>query len=400
VVRKCKPKKPDAPTVLVVQGKLVLDEAPRDSLLSTMERMNAAANWLAPRAFEHKLADKRRLQRLFYYDMRADFGLPSQMAIRTIAKVCDAYVRDRSICPTFRPRGSVAYDTRLYSFKKESTEITLTTLDGRIRCPILFRDADRERLLSSKYGEADLVFRDNEFYLLVSVSIPYEKPAEPVDFLGVDLGVVNITTDSDGTVFAGDHLNVVRERYANTRSKLQSVGTKSAKRLLKKRRRKEMRFARDTNHRVSKKIVTRAKDTGRGIALEDLTGIRERTTVRKAQRRVRSSWSFAQLRGFVTYKACLAGVALMVVDPRNTSRTCPACGFVSKANRKSQAVFECVWCGHAGHADTIAAQNISRRGLATYSAMSLAAVTRPDASSVGGTYGHLHVVTQVQSLGL
>ncbi|MER3402668.1 MAG: transposase, partial [Armatimonadota bacterium] len=67
-----------------------------------------------------------------------------------------------------------------------------------------------------------------------------------------------------------------------------------------------------------------------------------------------------QLRSFIEYKARLAGVPVVIVDPRNTSRTCPACGHVAKANRPTQAEFRCVECGFAGPADAIAAENIRR----------------------------------------
>jgi IS605 OrfB family transposase len=150
---------------------------------------------------------------------------------------------------------------------------------------------------------------------------------------------------------------------------LQSKGTKSAKRLLKKRRQKERRFARQENHRIAKELVQRAKDTGRGIALEDLQGIRERVTVRKSQRRQHHVWSFFDLRQKIAYKAERAGIPLVLVDPRNTSRTCPQCGHVDRANRKSQSLFSCGSCGYSGHADHIAAVNISR-----------VAVNQPDVS--------------------
>jgi putative transposase len=133
-------------------------------------------------------------------------------------------------------------------------------------------------------------------------------------------------------------------------------------RLLRERRRKERRFAADTNHCISKTIVRKAKDTGRGIAVENLTGIRDRVTVRKAQRRAQSSWAFGQLRSFLTYKAANEGVPLVAVDPRNTSRTCPCCGTIDKRNRPDRDTFRCISCGHAGPADTTAAENISRLG--------------------------------------
>ena len=72
----------------------------------------------------------------------------------------------------------------------------------------------------------------------------------------------------------------------------------------------------------------------------------------------------AQLRSFIEYKAALVGVIVVAVDPRNTSRTCPACGHVDKANRVSQSRFLCAQCGCAGLADHFAAVEISRRASA------------------------------------
>ncbi|HKV01366.1 MAG TPA: transposase [Ktedonobacteraceae bacterium] len=144
--------------------------------------------------------------------------------------------------------------------------------------------------------------------------------------------------------------------------RLQKRGTKSAKRRLKKLSGKEARFKRNTNHVISKRIVAKAKATKQGIAIEELRHIRKRTdsTVRRSQRSRHSSWAFGQLRHFLSYKAALAGVPLHTVDPRNTSRTCPACGHCAKENRKSQASFCCVRCGLAMNADIVGAINISR----------------------------------------
>jgi IS605 OrfB family transposase len=128
---------------------------------------------------------------------------------------------------------------------------------------------------------------------------------------------------------------------------------------------KEARFRRHENHCISKTIVASAKGTGRGIALEDLKGIRNRLTARGTEARAKlSGWSFGQLHAFLTYKAQLAGVPIEVVDPAYTSQTCAACGHCSKRNRKSQSVFVCKACGHGAHADKNAARNIRARALA------------------------------------
>lgn len=339
--------------------KLIPTTEQYQALLETMERFNAACNAIAEVAFEHRTANKIRLQKLVYDRIRKEFGLSAQMTVRAIAKTCEAYKRDKSIKPTFKPHGAIVYDQRLLSWKGLD-RVSLLTLQGRIIVPIVFGEYQVARLKRIR-GQADLIYRDGTFYLAVVVDVPEPPQGTPNGFLGVDLGIKNIATDSDGEVFSGGHVNGLRHRYARLRQRLQSKGTKSAKRLLKKRRRKESRFATDVNHRIAKLLVAKAKDTGRGIALEDLTGIRERVTVRKAQRRTQHSWAFHRLRSFIEYKARIAGVPVVLVDPRNTSRTCPHCGHIDKRNRPDRDHFRCVECGFAGPADTIAAINIGRR---------------------------------------
>jgi IS605 OrfB family transposase len=117
------------------------------------------------------------------------------------------------------------------------------------------------------------------------------------------------------------------------------------------------------NHQISKKMVDKAFRHNLVIALEDLKGIREKTTVKKAQRRQHHSWAFYPLRQFIQYKAQKAGVPVFLVDPRNTSRTCPQCGQVDKKNRKTRDWFHCQSCDFAGPADNVAARNIASRAV-------------------------------------
>ncbi len=156
---------------------------------------------------------------------------------------------------------------------------------------------------------------------------------------------------------SGEVVDKVRTRYAKLRQRLQRKGTRSARRKLKRISGREQRFMRNTNHRISKSLVEKASCTDRGLAIEDLKGIRERTKVRKSQRARHSSWAFAQLREFLSYKAAKASVHLAVVDPRNTSRTCNECGHCEKANRQGET-FRCRWCGHSTDSDINGAKNI------------------------------------------
>ena len=357
--------------------KLAPSPSEADALLATMRACNAAADRAAEVAFAHKTANKIRLQPLVYAELRERFGLSSQMAVRAISKACEAYKRDKKIRPEFRPLGAVAYDQRILSWKGRD-RVSILTLGGRIIVPVVYQGRWLATSGTVMRAQADLIHRDGNFYLAVVIDVP-EPPQgpEPDEWLGVDLGIVNLATDADGTAYTGKVVRAVRYRNRQLRARLESKGTKSAKRLLRKRRRKESRFARDVNHVISKNIVREAKGTGRGIKLEDLSGIRDRITVRRAQRADRDSWAFHQLRQFITYKAAIAGVPLVLVDPRNTSRECPECGHISKRNRPRRDDFRCKRCGLAGPADHIAARNISGR----------AAVMQPDAAQ-GVTSSH------------
>jgi IS605 OrfB family transposase len=330
------------------------------ALLETMHVFNEAANYVASIAFAEKSANKFELQKLVYGELRTTYHLPAQLAIRCISKATEAYKRDKSIQPTFRPEGAIVYDPRVMAFKGIDT-VSLLTLSGRVLVPFLFGRYQEARLGSIK-GQADLIYRRGVFYLAVTLNVPEPTPDTPDRTLGVDLGMVNLATDSEGEAFSGEAAENVRQRYHTLRQRLQKHGTKSAKRHLKKLSGKEARFRRNTNHVISKRIVQKAKANGQAIAIEDLRHIRTRTerTVRRSQRSKHSSWAFFQLRFFLSYKAALAGVPLHTVDPAYTSRTCSQCGHCAKENRKSQAMFCCQACGYTDNADRNGAINISR----------------------------------------
>lgn len=336
-----------------------LDTSPEDhaSLLRTMRAMNAASNDALTVAKRLKTHNKFKVQREAYVDLRARHALSAQMAVRSIAKACESYKANGAA--KFEPLGAVQYDQRMLSFKGID-RVSILTLEGRLKLAVRWGDYAEARL-GRRRGQADLIFRDDMFYIAVVADVPDETPYEPKGTLGVDLGRKNIATDSDGVIHSSKRVNAVRERTHKLRAILQSVGTKSAKRHLKKLAGREARFALDTNHVISKTLVQKAKGTVRMIALEDLTGIRERITARGPDERRRSaSWSFFQLRSFIEYKARAAGVLVVGVDPSYTSQTCFECKHVERANRDREA-FLCRACGHEAHADVNAAQNIAHR---------------------------------------
>ena len=347
---------------LTIQVKLLADAAQTAILKKTLVAENAACDWISERAWRTKTFSQIPLHRLVYNACRGAFPeLASQVVIRANAKVVNAYKLDREVQRKFRPSGSFPYDARLLSWNLAESVVSIWSLAGRLRVPFICGKRQLQ-MLSYDRGEAYLVFRDGSFYLFVAVSLPETETPPCENWLGVDLGLVNIAKDSEGRTY-GEAKKVagIRKRRWRQRKRLQSKCTRSAKRVLKRLRRRETRFIHHQNHIISKQICAEAKRTGHGIALEDLKGIRGRIRASKAQRRILHSWAIADLQSKIAYKCRLNGIPITFVDPRDTSRSCPACGHVAKGNRKTRDRFECVNCGFTADADTNAAGIISRR---------------------------------------
>ncbi|MGI4788184.1 MAG: RNA-guided endonuclease InsQ/TnpB family protein [Janthinobacterium lividum] len=345
----------------VIVIKLEPSQKQYQALLKTVEAFNRGCQYAADVAYEKRLANKIALQPFIYGTLRSEFGLSSQMAIRAIAKAVEAYKRDKRIHVKFDVHGGMVYDPRIMSFKG-LTQVSLLCLSGRELIPMRYGAYQSARLDYAK-GQADLMLRDGMFYLYVTADLPSAPPVDVQDVLGVDLGIVQLAVDSDGEAHTGAGVKQCRRRFQRLRQGLQSCGSKSAKRHLKRIRQKESRYQRWVNHNISRHLVQKALVGQKALSLEDLHGIRERVTVRKTHRYERLSWDFHQLRSFIAYKAEVAGVPLHIIDPRNTSRTCLACGHCAKENRRRQSEFLCEKCGFQANADFVGSQNIRRKGL-------------------------------------
>ncbi len=299
---------------LIARIKLQPTEEQHALLLQTLEAANAACDTVSEAAWQARVFGQFALHKLCYADIRGQ-GIPANIAVRVFSKVADSYKLDKQTQRTFNPRGAFPFNDRLVSYKLDKRLVSIAVLNGREKMPFIISE-HAANLLRGLRGECDLVYRQGEFYLLQCCEVDEPTPTEVDDFLGVDLGIANLAVDSDKTVHQGKTVKGVRYRHRQLRRKLQAKGTKSARRRLKKLSGKEYRFAANTNHIISKMLVAKAKDTDRGIALEELGGIHERVTAKRSQRATLRSWSFDQLRRFIEYKAKQAGVVVVAVDPR------------------------------------------------------------------------------------
>lgn len=363
---------------LTAQIQLKPSKEQAQTLRQTLEACNKACNWISEQAWDTKTFRQFDLHKLVYQKVRSRFGLSAQATVRCIAKVADAYKLDKKTQRRFRKTASQPYDSRIFRFCAQN-QVSIWTLSGREKIPFVCGD-HQAYLLAFAQGEVDLMVVRGKFYLGVTCDVEEPPLIDPEDVIGVDLGIVNLAVESDGTIHSGKKIEHIRCKFSRQKAKLQQVGTRSAKRKLKKISGKQSRFQRDRNHCISKAVVQKAQRLHSAIALEDLKGIRKNVKARRSHRARLANWGFFQLRSFLEYKSTLAGIPVFWVDPAYTSQTCPECGHIEKANRKDRDTFLCVECDFGGAADHIAAWNIRAQ----------AVVNQP---IVAKCYGSIHDVS-------
>lgn len=196
--------------ILTAKVKLTLTEAQSDSLKRTIQTANSACNFISDIAWSNRAFGKFQVQKLTYHEVKASFDLTAQLIIRCIAKVCDAYKVSKVSRCEFKPLGSIAFDSRILTWKLDKNEVSIWTVDGRQKMGFFAHPRAKE-LLSGSRGESDLCLIDGEFYLFTSCEIDEPTPKDVDDFLGVDMGIKNIATDSDGHAYSGAKVTALRE---------------------------------------------------------------------------------------------------------------------------------------------------------------------------------------------
>ncbi len=385
-------------------AKLKLEATPeqKEMLARASLAYRDALNFASLVAFDMgKTYNGTKIQKEVYYTLREKFKLPSQMACNVPRQVGATYKSLRTKLkqneeaikagrtkkrykgldkpPQFVSRTCTLNYQRDYSFVKDQ-KVSVITLDGRIKVSYQGYSKHIQMIESGvvRIGAAKLWYSKptKTYYLLVSmeIGVPDLTPTDINRVMGVDVGqryiAVAADTQNKSRFFSGKKVRHKASRYLRARKSLQRKGTRSATRRLVALSRRERRFIADTNHCIAKQVVTPSTLIG----LENLTHIRERTKPKKKgkkaskkQRRAnrnKARWSFAELHGFIDYKAVLSGSLAVKVDAHYTSQACLCCGHTSKENRPNKGLtFVCQQCSYTLHADLVGARNVALRVL-------------------------------------
>jgi putative transposase len=334
-----------------------------------------------------KLTNKIALQSLTYQTIKDQFSLVANMAVRACARVAanrkTAKLKGKPV-KQFAPT-SMDCDKDLFTFREKDWQVSLATVQGREKLKLNAGNYQRGKLKGCKPTSAQLCkHRDGNFYLHIQLKDEAPEPTQSSNVIGVDFGRKDIAVTSEGESWDAQDIQQVRDRFSKVRASLQAKasakadasrtkGTRSTRRrarqILQRLSGRERRYQQWLNHRISKAIVRQAKTLNAMIAVEDLTGIRERTNNlprNKTERRRSNSWAFFQLRLFLSYKAIQAGIEVIAVNPAYTSQTCHQCLHIHPVRGKSYRSgksFKCGHCDWAGDADLNGANMIKLLGL-------------------------------------
>lgn len=332
---------------------------------------------------KHNTTNKTELHKLTYQKFRNSSNLLSAIIQTSRDKAIETYKsynkkkyqKRKATLPSLNSNTPVRLDKRTFSLIETNNKLkyfaAITTNNERIHVPLLgqrYQYKYIKKILNNELqcGTVELLKKEKDFYLYITVKkeIKVNTPNKESTPIGVDLGLINLSTSvilkdkPSGILFhKGNKAIAKRNYFAAFR---QSLG--KAKKLwrIKKTKEKESRYMRDLNHKISNSIVQQALTVENPIiVMENLKYIRQRMKSTKKLNKHLHNWSFSQLQHFIEYKAHWQGIPVTYVSPKYTSQRCNKCSHTEKSNRKGR-IFKCKKCGYELNADLNAAINIAQ----------------------------------------
>ena len=301
---------------------------------------------------------------------------PLQQTLKDLDRAYRNFFEGRADRPRFKKKGR--HDAFRYP---DPLQFVVDDRHGRVKLPKLgWVRYRRSRAVAGTLKQLTISRCGGHWFVSIQTELEVAEPVHPASSaVGVDVGVAKFAALSTGATFAP--VNSLRKHQKKLAREQRSLARKEK---FKQNWRKQKariaklcaKIARIRNDFLHKTSTTISKNHAL-VVLEDLS-VRSmsrsaRGTVNAPGRNVRAKaglnksildQGWAEFRRQLEYKQTWRGGMVLAIDPRNTSRTCPECGHVSADNRKTQASFACIACGHQADADVNAARNILAAGWA------------------------------------
>ncbi len=283
-----------------------------------------------------------------------------QDVLKRVEKSFDGFFRrikakQKAGFPRFQ--GANRYDSFTYpqsGFSLTDNRLTLSKI-GKVKIKL-------SRNVVGKVKTCTIKREIDKWFVIFTVETETEPLPKTGESVGIDAGVCQFLTLSDGTTVENNRLYQSAQKSlrvaqrAVARKKKGSNNRKKAVLKLRKIHQKIKNCRADYQHKVSTWLI-KNYDV---ICIEklNLAGM-----VKSNLGKSLNDVAIGMFYNMLEYKAVSAGKELIKVPAHFTSQTCHACGHCEKANRKTQADFECVKCFHKNNADINAALNILRLGI-------------------------------------
>ncbi|MFP3312736.1 MAG: RNA-guided endonuclease TnpB family protein [Acidilobus sp.] len=341
----------------------------QQALLDLMKRYRDALNYSVRTLIASRALSLTKAHRLLYSTLRERYGLPARVAqdcYREAIAIARSWLKNpkRGDIPTAKRLSMWLTHELGYRVKGDRVELA-----GSYRLRVIGWD---RRYDGFPNREARLVFRDGRFDLYVAKRVPRPAKYAPKGALAVDVNERQVVV-GDSRVEIRIETPVERAlRYMRLAERLQGKYSSSRYRAWRRRRgirrrvrhfhRKAGNIIEDWARRTAHIIVSLAKQGQLAVAREDLTGLVESLReLPKGHRTALIALGYRRLAFWIDWQAEKNGVPLFVVDPADTSSTCPRCG--TKLVEVGYRRLRCPNCGLEADRDTIAILNIEGRAL-------------------------------------
>ena len=321
-----------------VKIKLDITGEERELLDETVEQFKEACQMVVDEGWNDddlKTYNKQKLHHATYYDIKDETDLTADLIVRARNRAADAIKGcverlkqgEKASKPQFTS-DSLALNKECCTVWLDEKRCSIATVNSRVHADFMIPEASDyyDRYLDNDWTVKQSTVEKHEYedgqpyylHLGLENDDPETQCLNPT-VMGVDLGIDNLAVTSTGTFYSGDKLNHRRRRFEEIRGQLQGKGTQSAHRTIQQMSGRENRYACDTLHQLSKKLVKEAEQHDVDvIAFENLDKIRDNMPPQKQFH----SWAFNQLFQYVEYKAKAQGITVEQVNP-STSQSSP-----------------------------------------------------------------------------
>lgn len=343
--------------------KSIKQQIPYNSDVAEMsETFHKMVNHCIRIGLKHNCSTLKRLSILSYHELQ-DYDILSSYKLNAISQACGRLSQMKQSIKrgkkTRSPFVRKPYLVNCYGFKINGCMISIPY---RQRNPInLILNEYTIKTIEGLKVRSFTITQDS-LILCVSKEVDHIKCN---GIIGIDRNLRNVTCGNQESVtfYKTNKLLSIRNNTIHARAGFKRNDRRKKVAWYKKMQRRLQKRTQQYIHKISKDIVGSAVKNRTAIAFENLKGIRKLYRKGNSQgKRYRgrlNSWPFYELQRQVEYKARWEGIPVVCVNPKCTSKLCPACGKRIQEDKHNRRKLWCSNCMRMMDRDVVASLNIS-----------------------------------------